>query len=244
MENINSETHSPVTEDGVVISQNNSILLQNNITQECLYVPITIGVLREFGLVEEFSHSISEQHKEQENETKIWTTENTLFLIDIVEKFDKEFASGIKKNVWEKVTQQCKHLHKNINEKQCETKWKTLKRYKTVLLHNNTSGQKKRYWEFFDVMHDIMHNKPEITPDTVCSSMTGLHVNKEVAVPDLSPCSSKEDKENENISNKDYESSFSRKRKAKMSEADRRHQEKMKRLDNFNDLFQKMIDKM
>ncbi|KAJ8930645.1 hypothetical protein NQ314_016560 [Rhamnusium bicolor] len=69
-------------------------------TQECLYVPITTGVLREFGLVEEFSHSISVQHKEQqENETKIWTTENTLFLIDIVGKFDKEFASGIKKNM-------------------------------------------------------------------------------------------------------------------------------------------------
>ncbi|KAJ8955940.1 hypothetical protein NQ314_006789 [Rhamnusium bicolor] len=173
MENISSETHSPVTEDGVVISQNNSILLQNNINQECLYVPITIGVLREFGLVEEFSHSISEQHKEQENETKIWTTENTLFLIDIVGKFD------------------------------------------SLLL-----DKKKRYWEFFDVMHDIMHNKPEITPVAVCSSMTGLHINKEVAVPDLSPCNSKEDKENENISNKDYESSFSRKRKAKMSEAD------------------------
>lgn len=46
--------------------------------------------------------------------------------------------------------------------------------------------------------------------------------------------------------NKDeiFKSSFTKKREAKASEADRRHKEKMQRLDRFNDIFEKMVDKM
>lgn len=42
----------------------------------------------------------------------------------------------------------------------------------------------------------------------------------------------------------DSGSSFSRKRRNKSSAVDRRHQEKMQRMDQFNDLFKTMIEKM
>lgn len=95
-------------------------------------------------------------------------------------KFDSEFESGIKKNVWVKIAAQCNIvLKRKITEKQVESKWKSLKRtYKSVLMNNNTSGQKKRYWEFYDVMNEIMFHKPEITPVATCSSISGLHLNE------------------------------------------------------------------
>ena len=111
-------------------------------------------------------------------DNKIWSSENTMFLIDVIKKYDKEFSKGIKKNVWEKVARDCRYFNKYITGKQCETKWKTLKRtYKTILLAKKTSGEKKRYWEYFDAVHEIMFKKPEISPVATCSSSGGLKVN-------------------------------------------------------------------
>lgn len=130
----------------------------------------------------------SENCKEDVNDTedtenneakdhKIWSSENTMFLIDVIKKYDKEFSQGMKKLIWEKVARNCQSFNKSITAKQCETKWKTLKRtYKTILLAKKTSGEKKRYWEYFDAMHEIMFRKPEITPVATCSSSGGLKV--------------------------------------------------------------------
>lgn len=40
-------------------------------------------------------------------------------------------------------------------------------------MHNKTSGQKRRHWEFYTVIHDIMFKKPEIEPIATCSSISG-----------------------------------------------------------------------
>lgn len=71
---------------------------------------MTIEVLREFDLMEtEVPGSNT-----QEQEVKVWTRENILFLIDIVKKFDKEFASAIKKKCLGKSRQAVQTFtHKN-----------------------------------------------------------------------------------------------------------------------------------
>lgn len=77
--------------------------------------------------------------------------------------------------MWNKVAAEISAaINKNISAVSCETKWKTLKRtYKTITMHNKTSGQKRRHWEFYTVIHDIMFKKPEIEPIATCSSISG-----------------------------------------------------------------------
>lgn len=52
------------------------------------------------------------------------------------------------------------------------------------------------------------------------------------------------EKENKDSSNAQLESSFSKKRKLQESRMAIRHKEKMQRLDKFNELFEKMVEKM
>lgn len=92
-----------------------------------------------------------------------------------MEKYDSEFATGVKKFVWVKVAKDCQHVNDKITAKSCEIKWKSLVRtYKSTLLNNKTSGQKRRYWQYFDVIDTIMHKKPEINPPVTCSTLKGM----------------------------------------------------------------------
>ncbi|KAK9687659.1 Myb/SANT-like DNA-binding domain [Popillia japonica] len=110
------------------------------------------------------------------SDEKLWTTDCTIFLINRTEKYDSEFSSGLKKKVWQKVSGECiQEFNKPFTEQNCESKWKSLRRtYKSVLLHNNKSGNKRRHWQFFAKMHEYLHNKPEIIPQATCSSSSGL----------------------------------------------------------------------
>lgn len=110
--------------------------------------------------------------------TKFWSSENTLALISLVKENYGQFSLTLKKKVWEKVaTQLSVIIERPITASQCETKWKTLKRtYKSIAIFNKTSGQKRRYWEFFNDMHDVLFDKPEVNPVATCSSLTGLEI--------------------------------------------------------------------
>ena len=57
------------------------------------------------------------------------------------------------------------------------------------------------------------------------------------------PKEEKEDNKTEQKENK-FESSFSKKRKQRITETERRHKEKMQRLDTFNKIFARMVEKM
>lgn len=152
------------------------------LAKECVLAEMTEELLHEFNL------EYTNQGQADENippevcpeEGKLWTPANTLFLISVVKEYDEEFSNGIKKMVWPKVATKCaKKFNKNITAQMCETKWKTLKRtYKTIVLHNDTSGQRRRHWEYYNVMNEILAKKPEITPTATCSGISGLHVNK------------------------------------------------------------------
>lgn len=109
---------------------------------------------------------------------KLWTSGSTTLLIGLVKQFDKEFQTGIKKYVWQKIANIIsKDTSFDITAQQCDTKWKCLKdTYKNVKKHNDTSGNDIKEWEFYDDINEFLHKKPEITPEATCSSNLGLSV--------------------------------------------------------------------
>ncbi|KAF2880043.1 hypothetical protein ILUMI_26112 [Ignelater luminosus] len=133
------------------------------------------------------------------------------------------------KFVWIKIAEtlssQC---NREFSAKNCETKWKSLKRtYKVVLAHNNSTSKNKRQWEFFTSMH-ILFTKPEINPPATCSSYTGLNIRE--------PRSS--------IPSTYSETDFQVHRKRKANAAEDRHKDKMARQDKLLALFEKLVDKL
>lgn len=78
-------------------------------------------------------------------------------------------------------------------------------------------------------MHEILYKRPEINPVATCSSSSGLLINKE-SVSDTSQGENK------------IESSFMKKKRSLETSVDRRHQEKMQRLDKLQGSLDKMID--
>ncbi|KAJ3626491.1 hypothetical protein MTP99_016982 [Tenebrio molitor] len=116
---------------------------------------------------------------------------------------------------------------------QVDTKWKGLvKTYKDVQKHNNTSGKNRKQWQYFELMHDILYQKPEINPVATCSNLSGLQVRTSTVSP-ATPTTSRKI---------DFESSFSKKRKSKEDAVERRHAEKMQRLDKLQSSIDKMLE--
>lgn len=170
-----------------------------------------------------------------ENNEKLWSHENILFLIQEMKDNYLQFNTGYKKPFWQKVSKKFKtELNRDINGLQCQTKWKELlKKYKAVVAQNKSSGNQRETWVYFESINEVMHNKPEITPVATCSNLTGLINNKSPG----SSFTADDDSDNEN-------SSFVKKRRLKVSSAEKRHKDKMARFDKFNQLFEKFIDKM
>ncbi|KAK9736112.1 hypothetical protein QE152_g12743 [Popillia japonica] len=115
-------------------------------------------------------------------------------------------------------------------------------------------------------MHEYLHNKPEIIPQATCSSSSGLVINKEINKENINESiektSANDESDSDNTAtvntlprektsaNDESDSdntatvnTLPRKRK-KENLCEKRHREKMARLDTFNDLFKKMVDKM
>ena len=119
---------------------------------------------------------------------------------------------------------------------QVENKVKFFKRtYKQIKIHNETSGKDRKNWRYFENMDQILRKRPEKTPRGTCADIS------DICVTDV-PSTSGDGKEN-TVTEKSPESSFSAKRKKRLSDVERRHQDKMARLDRFNDLFERMLDK-
>ncbi|CAG9814697.1 unnamed protein product [Phaedon cochleariae] len=184
-----------------------------------------------------------------ELDRKLWTREVTLSLISLVDKYDNDFQTSVKKYIWMKISKLMmeKFEHK-LTWQQCDTKWKSLKKtYKDVKDHNSSSGKNRRKWEYFDAMDGILFKKPEIHAPATCSSHTGLVVSG----PKSQEGSTSGNKENESNTSETeissvekcvpFESSFSKKRKMALNASERRHKEKMQRQDRFLDCFEDFV---
>lgn len=108
--------------------------------------------------------------------SKIWTDEATKMLIELYKRYEKQFENGIKKYAWKKIaTEMTNRMCQTYSAQQCDTKFKLLKNmYKQVKYHNEQSGNNRKNWKFFDMMHEILYSRPEITPKATCSSESGL----------------------------------------------------------------------
>ncbi|XP_026826272.1 uncharacterized protein LOC113562132 [Ooceraea biroi] len=123
--------------------------------------------------------------KTNEEKAKVWTNEFTLGLIALVEEHQNQFQTLVKKYVWVKISKILQEKFGcSVTWQQCDTKWKgLLKMYKDIKEHNSTSGRfdkGRKRWEYFEVMNNILHNVPEITPVATCSSSKGLIINEEL----------------------------------------------------------------
>lgn len=160
-------------------------------------------------------------------------------LINLYEKYEKNFENSLKKLVWQKIAKElCEQTKLKFTYVQVDTKWKGLLRtYKDILKHNSTSGKNKKHWEYFHLLNNILYKKPEINAVATCSSQLGLVVNQTTQ--------QKEEKDKENVptcSIVEYKSSFSQKRKIKDDANERRHKEKMARLDKLQATLDRMVN--
>ncbi|XP_045474712.1 uncharacterized protein LOC123680719 [Harmonia axyridis] len=166
---------------------------------------------------------------------------STKQLIDLCKKYDKEFSTGIKKIVWDKISKEMSTMFGwQFTSQQCDTKWKGLKNtYKTVRRHNEQSGNAHKYWKHYDAMNDILFSKPEINAVATCSSANGLVIRPISREDNFSNDSINEDKDTIEAP-QIYSYSFMRKCKCIDNAMERRHKDKMARQDRFLDLFERL----
>lgn len=184
---------------------------------------------------------------------KLWTSEAINALINLVKKYDKDLDRGVKKYIWKKIAQELSEVfHKIYTETQISTKWKGLvKTYKDITTHNKTSGKNRKHWEYYNMIHEILFCKPEISPVATCSSSSGLKVRslngslESSTSTNLSPhCApnSTATSEEDGQSNSSYESTFAKKRRERASGVDRRHKEKMQKIDRLQNSLDELIN--
>ncbi|XP_018360007.1 PREDICTED: trihelix transcription factor GT-3a-like [Trachymyrmex cornetzi] len=108
----------------------------------------------------------------------------------------------MQKRVWKEVASNFHEKGYNITDEQCSTKWKNLKqKYKHVRDNNNETGRAAQTWEYFDMIDEFLHTRPEILPVSVASSTHGFRVREK------SLCTDYEERNDENdpaVSNTSY----------------------------------------
>ncbi|XP_044744227.1 uncharacterized protein LOC123306326 [Coccinella septempunctata] len=154
-----------------------------------------------------------------------WTSELVLLLIRLVKKYNDEFDQGLKKKVWMKIAcEMTQVIGKAMSYEQVDSKWKGLKKtYKKIKDHNNQRGNSLKRWEFFHAMDSFLAKKPDIQPIAVASS----------TLEKVGKASGTESTNNL--------PSTSRKRKSD-NMVQKRHDEKMAKMDKFLKLFQISVE--
>ncbi|XP_018402041.1 PREDICTED: trihelix transcription factor GTL1-like [Cyphomyrmex costatus] len=108
----------------------------------------------------------------------------------------------MQKRVWKDIASNFHEKGYNITDEQCLTKWKNLKqKYKHVRENNNETGRAAQTWEYFNMIDEFLHTRPEILPVSVASSTHGFRIRER------SPCTDYEEYNNENdpaVSNTSY----------------------------------------
>lgn len=131
--------------------------------------------------------------------------------------------------MWQKTAREVENLTNiTCTAQKAENKWKSLKRkYIKKKSCNNSSGGKIKSCSYLMVMDDVLFKKPEVVVPATCSIFKGLNVRQE---------------ENEMNEENKPTTSFQRKRKLKIGSVEKRHQEKMQRIDNLNASINRLID--
>ncbi|KAK9687180.1 Myb/SANT-like DNA-binding domain [Popillia japonica] len=229
-------------EDEIVL---NGLLYDDEFTLEFIATAIIRNKLTKYGFyastdtsaleIERITEQFDDIQYKLDNREKLWSKENVTYFVTLVQENQNKFETDLKKHVWTGIAHKCMEQFKvSLTSMQCESKWKQMKRtYKSVLQHNSSSGKSTKRWEFFEIMHNFLYNKPEIRPVATCSNSDGLIYNAQ-------------DKEGNTSEGTDVEISVTKERpkKRKVSAVEERHRDKMARQDRFLELLEKIVEKM
>ncbi|XP_018301773.1 uncharacterized protein [Mycetomoellerius zeteki] len=152
------------------------------------------------------------------------------------------------KKAWNEIAANMHTKGYNVSGKQCMTRINTMKRtYKTIKDHNAKSGNNTRRWKYYEIMENLLKEKPYMAPLATISS-TGCVTLKERSIsPSNSSCSStyssniisRKRKATDNYAIEILEE----KRKAEENKK-KRHQEKMEMGTKLLHRLDKLIDKI
>ncbi|CAH1109360.1 unnamed protein product [Psylliodes chrysocephalus] len=102
-----------------------------------------------------------------------WNYNETL-LVNTCKKFSDELKDKkvMQKITYQKIAISMNNCGYNFTWEQCCNRIKTLRtKYKEVIDHNNTSGNNRKDWQYFQVMEEYMGDKPNVRPKHPCSSL-------------------------------------------------------------------------
>lgn len=77
------------------------------------------------------------------------------------------------KNYWKRIETLLKESGYNVTWIQCQTKWNALVRTYKKNLKKNSTREGPIVWPYFKLMNDILHERPEILPPAIASSIKG-----------------------------------------------------------------------
>ncbi|XP_067626111.1 uncharacterized protein [Eurosta solidaginis] len=162
-----------------------------------------------------------------------WASVDINFFIGLYLKHKHKFENCRKTKIWDIISREMSNTYgKTFTSDQCVSKWKDLESiYRTILNHNNTGGNGKIEWGHFDAMHEVFSLKSETNP-VITSSGFNIEIlsSTEYGFYD------------ENCEGGESTRSGSKRKIPDIDAKERRHREKMAKMDQFLDLFKSFVE--
>ena len=173
-----------------------------------------------------------------------WKEKPTKLLLNLYEENKDKFNSHhYKKNVWQLIAQHMNRYNYNVTYVPCENKFKGLyATYKRIKDNNNQSGKGFKTFQYYGEIESLFSSDPVITPISQASSIEGFSDENKTPSSTETPISGRKETLTSGRKRKfeDEPEWFKRYRE----DAERRHEEKMPQTRKFNELFEKLIEKL
>lgn len=105
----------------------------------------------------------------------MWNKTDSKLLFEARQALDREFSQARShKPLWEKISMKLQKEGCKVTWKQCENKFKSLKReYSATVDHNNKSGNVRKECPFFDELNELFGFKAASRPKFTIGSIQG-----------------------------------------------------------------------
>lgn len=106
---------------------------------------------------------------------KVWNKKETQLLFHARMKLEKEFSEARShKTLWDKIAKELKSAGCLVTARQCENKYKSLKReYRATIDHNSRSGNDRKSCAFFEEFSELYGMKAGSRPKFTIGSFSG-----------------------------------------------------------------------
>lgn len=118
--------------------------------------------------------SISADTTSLVNKANKWDKKETLLLLNKCMTYKEKFQNPKlqKKDIFKRISDEMKQGGCHCTAEQCTNRMKTLlTKYKEVKDYNNTSGNDRKNWEYYEAVRDYVGDRPTIEPIAGCSSL-------------------------------------------------------------------------